>query len=91
MERPDPQEALRRILGPAEPEVGCDACFDQLDRYVDLGPDPPRAAEVLDRRAVLPAGKLDPSTGECRGGDQRGRGVRLGDRLQLSRRGLGPV
>jgi hypothetical protein len=29
-------ETLDRLLGPAEPEVGCDACFDELDRYVDL-------------------------------------------------------
>ena len=36
MERPDRQDALRRILGPVEAEVGCDACFDQLDRYVEL-------------------------------------------------------
>jgi anti-sigma factor RsiW len=35
-ERPDPTEALRRLLGPAGPEVGCDACFEELDRYVDL-------------------------------------------------------
>ena len=40
-ERPDLKEtrlkeALRRLLGPAKPEVGCDACFDQLDRYVEL-------------------------------------------------------
>ena len=27
---------LERLLGPAEPEVGCDACFDELDRYVEL-------------------------------------------------------
>ncbi len=27
---------LRRLLGPAEPEVGCDVCFDELDRYVEL-------------------------------------------------------
>jgi predicted anti-sigma-YlaC factor YlaD len=24
------------LLGPEEPEVGCDACFDELDRYVEL-------------------------------------------------------
>jgi hypothetical protein len=36
MERPDPKLALERLLGPAEPEVGCDQCFDQLDRYVEL-------------------------------------------------------
>ena len=34
--RPDLSEALDRLLGPAGPEVGCDECFDQLDRYVEL-------------------------------------------------------
>ena len=29
-------ETLDRLLGPAEPEVGCDTCFDELDHYVDL-------------------------------------------------------
>ncbi len=24
------------LLGPAAAEIGCDACFDELDRYVDL-------------------------------------------------------
>ena len=28
-------DALRRLLGPAEPELDCDACFDALDVYVD--------------------------------------------------------
>jgi hypothetical protein len=36
MERPNFEGALRRLLGPAGPEVGCDACFDELDRFVDL-------------------------------------------------------
>jgi hypothetical protein len=27
---------LARVLGPAEPEVTCEKCFEQLDRYVDL-------------------------------------------------------
>ena len=36
MERPELKQALVRLLGPAEPEVGCDACFDELDRYVEL-------------------------------------------------------
>jgi hypothetical protein len=36
MREPDPAEALRRLLGPAAPEVGCDDCFDLLDRYVEL-------------------------------------------------------
>ncbi|HXQ57559.1 MAG TPA: hypothetical protein VOA19_17435 [Actinomycetes bacterium] len=31
------------LLGPEEPELGCDDCFDELDRYVELelaGEDP---------------------------------------------------
>jgi hypothetical protein len=36
MERPDLKQALGRFLGPAGPDVGCDACFDGLDRYVEL-------------------------------------------------------
>ena len=35
-ERPDPTHALDRVLGPAGPEVGCDECFEMLDRYVEL-------------------------------------------------------
>jgi hypothetical protein len=35
-ERPDLKQTLGRLLGPAEPEVGCDACFEELDRYVEL-------------------------------------------------------
>ena len=27
---------LDRLLGPAGPELTCDECFDQLDRYVEL-------------------------------------------------------
>ena len=36
MERRDPKEALARLLGPSEPELGCDECFAELDRYVEL-------------------------------------------------------
>ena len=36
MKRPELKQALGRLLGPAEAEIGCDACFDQLDRYVEL-------------------------------------------------------
>jgi hypothetical protein len=36
MERLEIQQALGRLLGPAGPEVGCDVCFDELDRYVEL-------------------------------------------------------
>jgi len=27
---------LKRLLGPAGPEIGCDECFAELDRYVEL-------------------------------------------------------
>jgi anti-sigma factor RsiW len=32
----DMDQTLARLLGPAEPEVDCDTCFAQLDRYVEL-------------------------------------------------------
>ncbi|MDX6594273.1 MAG: hypothetical protein QOJ13_3469, partial [Gaiellales bacterium] len=35
-ERPITNHALERLLGPAEPQVGCDTCFEELDRYVEL-------------------------------------------------------
>ena len=28
-------ERLRRLLGPADPELLCDECFERLDEYVD--------------------------------------------------------
>ena len=36
MKRPERRQALIRLLGPSEPEVGCDECFAELDRYVEL-------------------------------------------------------
>ena len=27
---------LRSLLGPGRPEVTCEVCFDELDRYVEL-------------------------------------------------------
>jgi hypothetical protein len=30
------RKTLARLLGPGEPEVGCDVCFAELDRYVEL-------------------------------------------------------
>jgi hypothetical protein len=27
---------LSRLLGPGQPEVTCEVCFDELDRYVEL-------------------------------------------------------
>jgi hypothetical protein len=29
-------QAFRRLLGPAEREVGCDECFAEVDRYVEV-------------------------------------------------------
>ena len=36
MTNPDLAPTLLRLLGPGEPEVGCDECFAALDRYVEL-------------------------------------------------------
>jgi hypothetical protein len=30
------ERKLAQLLGPKGPEVGCDECFELLDRYVDL-------------------------------------------------------
>jgi anti-sigma factor RsiW len=30
------RDMLKALLGPAGPELGCDECFDELDRYVEL-------------------------------------------------------
>jgi hypothetical protein len=30
------KKAIARLLGPGQPEVGCDTCFAELDRYVEL-------------------------------------------------------
>ncbi len=32
----DLDPTLKRLLGSGEPEIGCDECFAQLDRYVEL-------------------------------------------------------
>jgi anti-sigma factor RsiW len=36
VKRPDLKQALGRLLGPTGPELGCDQCFQDLDRYVEL-------------------------------------------------------
>jgi anti-sigma factor RsiW len=48
MDRRDLQQTLGRLLGPAEAEVDCDTCFDQLDRYVEL------EVEGADADAAIP-------------------------------------
>ena len=32
----DEAALLKRLLGPAGPEISCEECFEQLDRYVEL-------------------------------------------------------
>ena len=32
----DRDRLVARLLGPAGPELTCEQCFDQLDRYVEL-------------------------------------------------------
>jgi hypothetical protein len=39
----DTDRLIARLLGPAEPELTCEACFENLDLYVELrrrGEDP---------------------------------------------------
>ena len=36
MEDHPSNKTLNRLLGPAEPELLCDECFEKLDQYVDL-------------------------------------------------------
>ena len=30
------EQLIRRVLGPAGPELTCEACFDEIDRFVDV-------------------------------------------------------
>src|SRR4029450_4598170 len=34
--RPTVSDLVDGLLGPDEPEVSCEVCFDELDRYVEL-------------------------------------------------------
>ena len=36
MDRLTNDDTLKRLLGPAEPELLCDECFEKLDEYVEL-------------------------------------------------------
>ena len=36
MTDPDRDRLLARLLGPGSPELSCEECFEQLDRYVEL-------------------------------------------------------
>lgn len=35
MNERDGRQTLERLLGPAQPEVGCDECFALIDRFVE--------------------------------------------------------
>jgi len=32
----DPQQMIERLVGPTDPELGCEECFELLDAYVEL-------------------------------------------------------
>jgi hypothetical protein len=32
----NPEDLFARLLGPAQPELTCAQCFDEIDRYVEL-------------------------------------------------------
>ncbi|HEX8068095.1 MAG TPA: hypothetical protein VF520_16375 [Thermoleophilaceae bacterium] len=34
--RTDSRRTVENLLGPAEPELLCDECFERIDEYVDL-------------------------------------------------------
>ena len=37
MEQPtDHDTTIKRLVGPADPEILCDECFEKIDEYVDL-------------------------------------------------------
>ena len=36
MTRHEDDKLLRALLGPEGPELSCEQCFDELDRYVEL-------------------------------------------------------
>ena len=36
VQRPESERLVERLLGPDEPELTCEECFENLDRYVEL-------------------------------------------------------
>lgn len=40
-------ETLKRLLGPGEPELRCEECFEKLDEYVDAERDGERPDERI--------------------------------------------
>ncbi|HEY6780513.1 MAG TPA: hypothetical protein VI111_06120 [Thermoleophilaceae bacterium] len=46
-EHTEPDRLLARLVGPEGPELTCEQCFDQLDRYVELELEGARADEQV--------------------------------------------
>jgi hypothetical protein len=49
-DKSDLETTLRRLLGPGRPEISCEECFQELDRYVEAelaGVDPDAAVPGL--------------------------------------------
>jgi hypothetical protein len=54
MDKQTKDTILKRVLGPSEPELLCDECFDKLDEYVDLElQDAPADEQIPGMRAHL--------------------------------------
>ena len=47
MDKRTDDDTLKRLLGPAEPELLCDECFEKLDAYVELELQGARADERI--------------------------------------------
>ena len=41
------RQLLRALLGPEEPELRCEQCFEELDRYVELALSRPDADSAI--------------------------------------------
>ena len=52
--RNDEATLLKRLLGPAGPEISCEQCFEELDRYVELELPPPDAPLPNPPDAAIP-------------------------------------
>ena len=47
MDKHPDHDTMKRVLGPAEPELLCDECFEKLDEYVELELQGARADERI--------------------------------------------
>jgi hypothetical protein len=47
MTRPEDADMVRALLGPEGPELSCEDCFEQLDRYVELEATGAKADEAI--------------------------------------------